>query len=287
MFKMKLLACCFFILITNSSQGMAQSWHYQSSLDPMTDKNVQTAWVTGKDGQSSFSLRCSDYESIEAFFSLGKYKYLGDQIFKTRYRLDSEPLVNVESRASTEGTAAFILDVYLADLIPSLLGGDNLIIEVEDYKETPHLIRFSLDGSAQSLKPMLDKCDAAFVKLIEKEAYKQRMASYEISKIKHQARIFEIGVGGQFKRSFIEDRKARSKLKNKVCLVTLDSAATPISYEMEGDTQMCEIARKALDYGLANRIGANFNPNIIYSFKFTIDSNMKEKLTFSYDMKGG
>jgi len=286
MFKMKLLVCCLIILITNSNQGIAQTWHYQSSLDPMTDKSEQTAWVTGKDGQSSFTLRCSGNETIDAFFSVGKYKYLGDQVFKTRYRVDKQPLVNVESRASTEGTAAFILDVYLADLIPSILSGENLIIEVVDFKKTPHVLHFSLNGSAQTLKPMLDKCDIAFAKLIEeKDAYKQRMEAYKISTIMHSARMIEIGVKGEFTRSFIGNSKLKKKLKNMVCSVTFDGAVIPISYEVIGDSRMCEIAKHAVDYGLSDRLGIKVNPNLIYNFKFEVDTNLKEEFTSSFDMK--
>lgn len=92
-FCLKCSAPLILFLASLPSMAVTNNWHYQLDQDPMTDQSIQLASVKSDDNEGMLTVRCTNTETLDIFFSLGRYQYLGDQIFKTQYRVDKHKAV--------------------------------------------------------------------------------------------------------------------------------------------------------------------------------------------------
>ncbi|WP_394497145.1 cell envelope integrity TolA C-terminal domain-containing protein [Shewanella sp. ENK2] len=242
----------------SSSIASNSSWLYQQKLDPMTDQSINTTSVSSTSRKGLLTVRCTNNEALEIFFSLGRYQFLGDQIFKTKYRVDKHKAVTIESRASTKGTSAFIVDYYISKMLPSLKSGENLLIEFKDYNNTPRLIQFPLKDSLSALTRLESNCAKGLTNAESALARHTAIVSKPAPTIvTEQAKIYERMI-----RSTIQRFMPRGT-QNQNCKISLS-----INYKgvvtktniISGDGDVCLYAKEAIKK--AKKLPMPNNPDV-------------------------
>lgn len=147
---MRLGAAAFAGMAALATSAHAQSWRYEQSRDPLTDRPIYRASQTAR--SHSMNVRCKD-DLLEVYLLIPGY--LGD-VASVRYRFDQGELRTNTWGTSTDGSGVFAPGP--GEFARSLLSGSVLHFEVTGEYGSPNLLRIPLAGSAAAVGPVLDGC---------------------------------------------------------------------------------------------------------------------------------
>lgn len=155
--RVSLLVVVAYIL---TADGLVAQWRVDRVRDPITDADESAASVGANQGDARLVVRCTEKPGpgVEIIFAFDEYMGRDDSDVRLRYRVDQKPATPwLQVSPSTEGTGLFV-DVREAwTLLMELKAGSLLTAEAADFRGTPHLVRFSLSGSANAIDA-LDDC---------------------------------------------------------------------------------------------------------------------------------
>ena len=144
------------VLFTLSLATSAQArWTYGAERDPFTDERASTA-IKSNPGLfgASLVIRCKE-GLLESYYVPGQYIGSSRSTF-VRYRFDrKEPETDYWS-LGTQGTAAF--SSTAVEFAREIVSGSTLVIEADDFSDTPHRAKFSLSGSSGPVGRVLSDC---------------------------------------------------------------------------------------------------------------------------------
>ena len=148
-------------LICALSATAAGQWESGQETDPFTDKTQTWARVEGKaDAHTSglgqppgLTIRCRE-DKFDIIVSVGAF--LGGDIVEARYRIDKETAVAETWFGSTTDQAAFAAQERR--LARKLQSAENLLVELTDFRGTPHRASFKVGGGAKAIKSVLRSC---------------------------------------------------------------------------------------------------------------------------------
>jgi len=144
------------LLLALPFAAYGSKWTYSSEVDGFTDIETHMAQSGATNGDGFVVARCAD-QSFDLYFSVDEF--IGtDGSFEVRYRVDKEPPKSSRWLASTDGTAIFAQGVEGSRLARSMISGTALLLEVTDYRGTPHRTSFSLEGAGPSVQKVLEAC---------------------------------------------------------------------------------------------------------------------------------
>lgn len=138
-----------------NTNALASVWTYNSKVDKFTDNTVYTASVNSGDG--FITARCDEKKQFELYLSVGEF--IGSRAnYDVRYRIDKNNLESSKWSPSSNGTSVFATNPDKFDVARKLMFGDFVLVEVTDFRGTPHQSRYSLKGSARAIGRVLDAC---------------------------------------------------------------------------------------------------------------------------------
>lgn len=148
------------IFIFLSGGALAQEWSYSNEVDEFADTSIHTASVNSLSGKGFVVARCNEKKKLEVYLSVGEFIGSRDS-YPVRYRIDKGSPQSSKWGVSTKGTDVFVNNFEKVDLARNLMSGDQLLLEVEDFRGTPHQSKYSLKGSSIALGRVLDACGIA------------------------------------------------------------------------------------------------------------------------------
>ncbi|ABZ76351.1 hypothetical protein Shal_1786 [Shewanella halifaxensis HAW-EB4] len=159
--KCKLVLLSSVFLTSIQTSAVAQPWEFSSTVDDFADTSISIASTKTSDGKGMAFVRCNAKTKLEIVFADGQYMGTGKSL-SVRYRIDKDEVVNQRWRPSTEGTSLFVGSSGKYPLARNLANGEKIIIEVKDYKGTPHKFSFALTGAKEPIRQVFDKCGIPF-----------------------------------------------------------------------------------------------------------------------------
>jgi hypothetical protein len=155
MFKFRIFS--FLTLIVLSSNALATKWSYSSKVDEFADTSVHSAIVNSNDGKGFAVVKCNEKSKLEIYLSVGEF--IGsDDSYPVRYRIDKGTPEMSKWGVSTKGTAVFVKNSDKVFLARKLMSGNQLLLEVTDFRGTPNKSKYSLSGSTKAIGKVLDAC---------------------------------------------------------------------------------------------------------------------------------
>lgn len=159
MFVTRLLAVSFSLTVATYAYAQTQEWSYKVKRDEFTDTSVHTAYVDGMSSKGFALARCDENKVFSLVFSVDEF--IGSRgSYPVRYRIDKNDAVSERWGVSTKGTAVFAGSSKI-NLSKALMSGSVLLIEITDYRGTPHKGKFSLKASSTNIGKVLSACGLA------------------------------------------------------------------------------------------------------------------------------
>jgi len=162
---LKLRFICLIIFTVLSSSTFANKWSYLNEIDEFSDASIHIAFVRSNNGKGMAVFTCNEDNNLEMYFSVGEYIGSNGR-YPIRYRVDKRKVVEKKWDANGEGTAVFV-NRDRTGLAKKLMYGNQLLLEVTDFRGTPHKSKFPLIGSAESIGKVLDACTVTRVETIK------------------------------------------------------------------------------------------------------------------------
>lgn len=155
-------------------------WTYRTDKDEMDDSkiSVASAGVTKANKSYVVLIRCADGK-LDAYVRFDTY--LGNDSRPVRYRVDKRPLVNEIWLPSAKGTAVFADED--AEFARALSRGNQLLVEVEDFRGVKHRVKFSLEGAAAAIIPVLNDCGASIEAVHDRLPNVSRQVSLNVERL--------------------------------------------------------------------------------------------------------
>ena len=148
--------------VCNVSAG---EWFYTKNVDEFLDTETHVALVNSLIGDGYGIARCEGNTEFNLIFSVGKFIGTNDS-YSVRYRIDKQNPVSSIWGVSTEGTSIFVKNRDKNQLARQMLSGNSLLLEVMDYKGTPHKIKLSLNGSKNAIGKVMDACNIERIEIL-------------------------------------------------------------------------------------------------------------------------
>lgn len=180
-----------YLVILWSFDVVAAQWTYSKKIDEFSDTETHVARVNNTSGAGFAIARCSNKSNFELYFSVGEFIGTGDS-YKVRYRVDKNKLESRKWGISTDGVFIFAGDRDKKHLAREMLAGNLLLLEVKDFRGTPHKSKYSLAGATNTIGKVLDSCgigrkevpfegiDASVVKYVSKWGPKNTYCSKQM-----------------------------------------------------------------------------------------------------------
>lgn len=138
--------------------AMYGSWSVVWRVDPISDENSSYIGVFASEhptlaDRSMLAVRCTVGlpHSVEIFVAADSYLTNADTV-RVDYRFDDrEAHVGARWSTSVAGTGAFLFPGQVAAFVQEALASNELVWRVYDYRDSPFLYRFSLDGFNDAL----------------------------------------------------------------------------------------------------------------------------------------
>jgi hypothetical protein len=151
----------YLLLITTACLSLtvtAQSWVYDKQEDGFSDTTLHTALLDIPNSKSLIVVRCQGINNFDIVLSLNTY--IGSNSdYPVRYRFDKNSVNASAWNVSTKGTALFVKDNEAVEFARNLIKGKELLVEVTDFRNTPHSQTFSLVGATDPVGKVLKACD--------------------------------------------------------------------------------------------------------------------------------
>jgi hypothetical protein len=158
MLKFRIISLIAFTVLSNSALG--NEWAYSNKIDEFADTSTHTALVNSHDNKGFAVVKCNEKEKLELYFSVGEYIGSEDS-YPVRYRVDKNTPESGKWGVSTKGTSSFVDNRDKVHLARMLMSGNQFLLEVTDFRGTPHKSKYSLAGSTESIGKVLDACAIA------------------------------------------------------------------------------------------------------------------------------
>jgi len=148
------------LILFSSGSALAKEWSYSNEVDEFADTSVHIASVNSLSGRGFAVVKCDAKKKLEVYLSVGEFIGSEDS-YPVRYRIDKRSPESSKWSVSTKGTSVFVRNFDKVDLVRNLLSGDELLLEVTDFRGTPHQSKYSLKGSSTAIGKVLDACGIA------------------------------------------------------------------------------------------------------------------------------
>ena len=158
MLKFRIVSLIAFTILSNNVLG--NEWAYSNKVDEFADTSIHTALVSSHDNKGFAVVKCNEKENLELYFSVGKFIGSEDN-YPVRYRIDKNAPESSKWGVSTKGTASFVSNQDKVHLARMLMSGNQFLLEVTDFRGTPHKSKYSLTGSTETIGKVLDACAIA------------------------------------------------------------------------------------------------------------------------------
>lgn len=153
--KFSKFASIFFMLIPTCA--LASSWTYSYEVDGFSDKNQHRAVISLDNNKVFGFVRCSAEKDLDIVFSLDSY--IGtDSKYSVRYRFDKKTVIETLWGVSTNGTAVFVSSSEVIRFGRELIAGNELLLEVTDFRGTPKQVKYPLSGTSDAVGKVFNAC---------------------------------------------------------------------------------------------------------------------------------
>lgn len=154
----KLKSTLLVIIILVPFNVVASEWRYSKQIDEFTDISTFVASSYSVSGKGVAAVTCNEKLKFNLYFSVGEYIGSDDK-YTVRYRVDKKDPESGKWGVSTEGVGVFASEKDKVHLAREMLFGDLLLLEVTDFRGTPHQAKYSLKGAQSAIGKVLDACN--------------------------------------------------------------------------------------------------------------------------------
>lgn len=147
------------LLISSNALANTGSWSFEKTVDDFTDETKTFASVFSETGFKGGFIHIGCYPGKNFELKVGAGKYIGDKAItnNVKYRVDKNTPVEMTMNPTSE-RYVYMNDMDSAFIKELMKGQSTVIIQLTSYDYDISKAKFSLKGSSDAIKKVLDAC---------------------------------------------------------------------------------------------------------------------------------